>query len=745
MSAVPDPPVALENVCGVIYDNALYVYSSSAFLRLSLEPGAEWEKLAPGVAVNGGVCVGASAGDAGRDGLYIVGGVGPDDGYNGLQKFTYSTGKWETLAPVTTDIKNRRWHGATYLKSSDSILVYAGTQNEAEAISSQTFTIGAQAPFDVTSFDSNAPTVLSPLVLPWSDSEAVMVGGGIENRRVMLFSKEAGGWRDSGATMADPIPKGSAEIKGLIMTGDDGSRSLYTFDMTQSPNLVRRIPLIDGAGAPISNAPTIIARNLENRQAKQDAALTYDKWPTYNDTLVPEDTRVNYAAATDSTGTVYFAGGNSDHALCIFDARENAWVNAAEVFTDQQVLGSSVSSSSSSSSIATATPTVASASTSAVNAASATPESSTGEDDYPLGSNAILGIVLGSIVGIMLLLGLILFLIRRKKNKSRANAAESDQGSSNMEKGGFDFEADLAPTGKQGGGGYFRGHQPQDSAGSYSSMAILMGKVNQQNKNISRKPSNGTVRSSVSSIYNKEFKSTISKPIPHESQLYAPQVRASPEPGDRVTVFGPSLTAKAAPPRPPRGDSALMNDSLEPARRSSGWNRYWSGGSALGILGFGNGKRGTVSSDQSSRYSDNKNRITQDSATVPPLHIEGRAELNRVNSGSPTVAHYPPRIPMREGMSGKIERPVSDASSGYSSGIPDSVPSIWDPTVKKPWGADRAPSSAYGDDSTGRFQSSLDPSSTANRGGNNAQSTPLAMSNTASDMSWLNLGEYRRG
>ncbi|PKS07917.1 hypothetical protein jhhlp_006526 [Lomentospora prolificans] len=740
MSSVPEPPVALDNVCGVIYDNSLYIYSPSAFLRLDLEPGAEWEQLASGVSVKGGVCVGASPGDASRDGLYIVGGVGPDDSYNGLQKFTYSTGKWETISPVTTDIKNRRWHGATYLKSSDSILVYAGTQNDAEAISSQTFTIGAQAPYDVTSFDSNAPTVLSPLVLPWSDSEAVMVGGGIENRRVMLFNKESNGWRDSHATMADPIPKGSAEIKGLVITGDDGSKSLYTFDMTQAPNLVRRIALLDGSGAPITNSPTVVARSLDVRQSSRDTSLTYDRWPSYNDTLVPGDIRVNYAAATDASGTVYFAGGNSDHTLCIFDARENAWVNAAEVFTDQKVLGAASSSTSSAIARATSTTTSASLSSTAAVAATATPESSNEDDAYPISSNTILGIVLGSILGIMVILGLLLFLIRRRKNKGRTQPSANNDESPNIEKGDLDFGAELAAAGKKG---YFRGHQAQNSAGSYSSMAILMGKVNQQNKNLGRKPSNGTIRSSISSIYNKEFKSTISKPVLQDSQLYPPQIRASPEPGDRVTVFGPSLTPKAAPPRPPRGDSTLMNDSLEPARRSSGWNRYWSGGSALGILGFGNGKRATVDSDQSSRYSDNKNRITQDSATVPPLHIEGRAELNRVNTGSPTVAHYPPRIPMREGMSGKIERPVSDASSGYSSGVPDSVPSIWDPMAKKPWGADRARSSAYGNASQGRYQSSLDPSSTANR--DVSQQPQLAMANTSSDMSWLNLGEYRRG
>jgi hypothetical protein len=282
-------------------------------------------------------------------------------------------------------------------------------------------------------------------------------------------------------------------------------------------------------------------------------------------------------------------------------------------------------------------------------------------------------------------------------------------------------------------------------------MAILMGRVNQQNNNSSRldrKPSTGTMRSSMSSIFNKEFKSTISKPMPQPAQQYPnatqKEMGLGAEAGDRTTVFGPSLTHKSPPPRPPRGSATLI-DSGE--RRSSGWNRYWSGGSALNILGFGGSKRRTMDSDQSSRYSDQKmNRITQDSATVPPLHIvEGRPELSRVITGSPTVAHHTPRIPLKEGLSGKIERPVSQASSGYSSGVPDNMSDVWPPMQSTPaWGTDRAPSSNYGGGSQGQYtqQSSLDPGSAASR--SMSRQPQLAMAKTSTDMSWLNLGGNSR-
>jgi hypothetical protein len=168
-------------------------------------------------------------------------------------------------------------------------------------------------------------------------------------------------------------------------------------------------------------------------------------------------------------------------------------------------------------------------------------------------------------------------------------------------------------------------------------------------------------------------------------------------------------------------------------------------------MGFGNNsksRRDTEVSDQSSQYSDMRHRMTQDSATVPPLqvNIEGRPSFLRVNSGSPTVSQYDSKI--KEGMSGQIERPVSAvsavSSSGYSSGIPPSVHEAWDPTMpKKPWGANRAPSSTYSQSTISEnfYPTGLGAPS-ANRpvmGMSTQPRLPIASSMTT-DMSWLNLG-----
>lgn len=778
--SVPAPPVPLEDICAVIHDNALYTYSANSFLRLKLEPDAEWEELSKGVQVTGGVCVGSTPTDADEAGLYIVGGTAPDEQYSGLQKFTYSSEEWKTITLESDNMKRRQWHGATYLKSSDTILVYAGKVDGVQGPSSETFTIQAKSPYNVLSSPSNATPAQSPLLLPWSDTDALVVGGDPTNRRVMLFNPESR-WLDSGATLADPIPKDGSAIKAVLIDGDDGSKSLYTFDMTQSPSEVHRITLIGADGQPVQNSPTLLGRDdvrLTARQADSDSGtkpLNLDGWPEYDDKYVSKEAWDNYAAAQDPEGMVVFAGGKEDDPIRMFNARENSWVDASSAFSDQERLGDT-SVSSSSSSTASSTPT-------------STPEQAAGagDDDDGIGSNAILGIVLGSIAGVLLLLGLLLFLIRRKRLQKYPNA--SNQGTTNAEKGGPGMAARGLSNASRG---YGQGHYPQNSADSYSSVAILMG--NRQNKHIGRNPSNGTNRTSMSSIFNKEFKSTISAPI-LQSQQYPPSAQSDKEfeAGDRTTYFGPSLSKRVprrptvgttqpsekeleagagdrttyfgpslsqrAPKRPARGSATLGGASLRPdaapadstERRSSGWNRYWSGGSALNILGFGSGKRGTMDSDEASKYSDNNkqiNRVTQDSATVPPLQMEpftGRPELNRVHSGSPTVSQAPTQWPApKEAMTGKIERPSSQ-ESGYTSGIPESIYDTWGHgETKKPWGSDRAPAAAYGANGGGQG-SSFDPSSTSGAHHAGVSSQPrLKVAKLSTDMSWLNLGANNR-
>jgi hypothetical protein len=321
-------------------------------------------------------------------------------------------------------------------------------------------------------------------------------------------------------------------------------------------------------------------------------------------------------------------------------------------------------------------------------------------------------------------------------------------GVSSSEKDGIGFAKDSL-TLPQGPPGVFRGHQPQGSQSSFSSMAILMGRAGREKSvppALSRKGSNESRRDSSDSIL-KAFKSSISKPIPQVSQ--------PPTQDEKAVAFG-RTTAEPRPRNVTAGDN--VPDST---RRSSGWNRYWSGGSALNLLGFGSGNRNSngngngtnsvtnnsrpttlLGSDASSHYS-NPHRITQDSATVPPLQsFEPRLSLSRVTSYSPTIAVYNEKL--KEGMRGQIEtqRPISAVSEGsasaYSSGIPESVHDAWDPTAaNQPWGADRVLNGYTSIYSTHLTPASQNPSRSLNPPPRPPREPQPPVRD---DMSWLNLG-----
>lgn len=763
---LPQPPIPLlGDICSVIFNNTLYTYSSQAFQALPLVPGANWTMLPMGEAVGQGVCVGSTPSNPQEAGFYVVGGIGTEADYQGLQKFTYSTGKWESLAPpqLPAVTQNRVLHSATYLNDSDTIFMYAGSQQGSSNPSAETFSIQASAPYSSQAYVSTAPPVVYPIILPWSTSTAVMIGGSASNTRVMLFNP-ATGWSDSGATLAQPLIKATNVEQAVLATGDDGSKNLYTFDMSVSPNAVQRFVLLNGNGAPVANSAPVTKRELEDSweveaRAVAGRSLTVGNWPGYNSTLAPSVTRAVFAVAQDPNGLVVIAGGNPDDVLCMFDTRQNGWLNATAKLATQHVLVDGISTvatstqttaTSTATSLSTSVPT--SASTTATPTAAAAAGTGSGSSSTGDGSstNVILGGVLGSLgCAAVLLLVLYFCVIRQRKRQAHAEAGHLRRASgvSSIEKTGVSYANDSFPSGLRGPG-VFRGHQQQDSQSSFSSVAILMGRVNgkqgQGQARLSRVPSNNSKRDSGDSIF-RAFKSTIGKPMPQPQPSEPMNVRPPRQltPDDKGVSFAPNT----AEPRPRPSAAAAAIDRQGSMRRSSGWNRYWSGGSALNILGFGNGKDGnqnsrrTTQESDGSNYSDHPHRITQDSATVPPLNVyEPRASFSQVSRGSPTVTQF--KAGKHEGLSGQIERPVSAVSdmSAYSSGIPASVHEAWDPTSSsQPWGATR---------SNNMYSTPLAPSgpqTQSSRLPTGVSKQPqLAMASNSSDMSWLNLGEGSR-
>ncbi|KAH6660006.1 hypothetical protein BKA67DRAFT_653207 [Truncatella angustata] len=719
---LPQPNSTLTGACSVIYDNVLYAYSPEAFQSLALEEGAKWETLTDGESVQGGVCVGSTPADPSQAGLYIVGGTSTDPNYRGLQKFTYSTGKWDAITPQVAVTQSRIWHSATYLNGSDTILVYAGSQDGAKFISTQTFTIGASEPYGVSAYESNAPPVIAPILLPWSDTDAVMVGGESTNTKVMLFNPDKH-WYDSGASLATPIVQDTTVVKATLVTGDDGSKHLYTFDASTSPNTVNRTVLWDGNGAPVVSSVPI-------RGAGSDAArraLDASDWPTYNASLAPESSRSEYSLASDNSGTVVMSGGNDDDVLCMFNGKTNSWQNATALLVGGTVRSESepkTTSSVSPTTMATSTLAAAATQSATTDIAAAAASSSSG-----LPPTSILGIALGVIFACAIMLIALLFLMKRKRQKQAHVSAGHARRDSGMPEKREYLPRDIA----QATGPFFPGHAQQDSQSSFSSMAILMGKAQKPAQTLNRKASKDSRRSSASSILNRQFKATIGRPSPIPEPEFESDVLPIAEEKAGPVNVATSQVKPRVPPIPDREDGT---------RRSSGWNRYWSGGSTLNMIGFGNApsRRETQASEQSSHYSD-MHRMTQDSATVPPLHVaEGRPSFSRVHSNSPTVSYFSNNI--KEGQSAALERPVSNvSSSGYSSGIPASVHEQWDPTMaKKAWGEDRAPSSVYTQSiyptalgAPGTSRPTTDVTGVSHQ-------PQLTMAST-SDMSWLNLGE----
>ncbi|KAK0666260.1 hypothetical protein QBC41DRAFT_155035 [Cercophora samala] len=752
--SLPQPETPLNDACSVIFDHTLYTYSADAFQSLKLEPGAEWEVLPQGEKVTGGACVGSTTGNPATSAFFVVGGKAANQEYLGLQKFTFSTGQWEAVPVDSRDISGRTGHSAVYLNSTDSILVYGGG-SDGQA-SSQTFTVGAAAPHTIRSHESWAPPAVKPILLPWSTHEAVMLGGNPDNRQVYLFNNQDGKWLDSGATLAAPLKDASA-LQAVLLGGADGSQNLLTFDMTESPNIVKRTVLYTGPGQPVTAAAPVSKRSTR-RRARRSEPLTLNNWPAYNSSLAPTTTRTNFAIAKDIDGMVVIAGGNSEEPVAMFDTTTNTWQNATEMLGQVRLLSLDDDESSTTLSSTTATSTTATLSTATSStlatitsdsaaAATATPTETTAPVAGGSGSNLnlILGAVLGSVFGLALVLGLIYFCLRRRTRQqahTEAGHIRRSSGASSSEKDGVGYAKDTLAYG-QGPAGVFRGHQSQGSKSSFSSMAILMGRSSESKPRLpalgrkGSKSSDGSKRDSGDSVF-RAFKSTISKPI-------LPEV-APPSPQPMRDEKGVSFTTETVQPRP---RNLTSTDKRESTRRSSGWNRYWSGGSALNMLGFGSGnsntknnsQRTTLHSERSSKYSDQQNRMTQDSVTVPRLQIyEPRLSFSRVNSHSPTIATYN-NTKFNEGMSAQIEtgRPISAVSdlsmSAYSSGIPESVHDAWDPTASnsRPWGMERQNSS-----NSGVYATALAPASAAKPP---AEPAPLRKQPSAvrDDMSWLNL------
>ena len=682
--SLPKPLVELSGHCSVINNHTLYVYSPDAFQALDLSEGAKWKELPMGVSVTGGRCVKAvpAGGGASQAMLYIVGGVVNETAsswnYPGLQRFSFANQTWEWVTPVTQVTQNRQNHAATYLNASSSILVYSGSQTTGDTgPSSQTFLISTTPPFSVQAFSSIAPPTVGPMLMPWDESHAVMIGGDAQNKAVWTFSPEQD-WQNVGVTLTHGIANQS-QVQCTVVSGDDGSKVLETYDMSVNPNVVTRVALLNAGGAVASPGQTV-----GGPSTKRKRGLTINGWPSYNGTLAPTSTRFGFSIAQDANGLAVISGGNTEDPLCIFDQRANSWLNATELLGGSQVtIQSEPTSSASSSSVPSATSTSYSSAAASSTAAAVAPVAATGPGKARM--LTVLGATLGAIFGIAALLIILLLLLRWKRER-RKRAGKGGY----VEKDRLSFADRGAEFMSEAGGAVGHNYSASTNA-SQSSLAIIAGRAG-----LTHKRGVGPLGSDASTAGLVTKKSPLGYAEPVEMSQIVEKVSPATEKQARLATQ-PVTFVDAAP----TGTTAALSRS-----RSSGWSRYFANNEATNLAHMPSG-RSTYTSDRTSagsqsHYTDS--RIISQPQTIPPLEIFTKFDgqrLSRVATGSPTLGHSRENLPGQP-MQAELARASSVTSSVSSLDANKSTAytstrdpaTSWTPVSGPEWNQ-RPPSSAY--------------------------------------------------
>lgn len=410
---VPNPPMKLEGHCSVIHENTLYVYSADGFASIPLQRNGTWSKLKMGEAVSGARCVSAGVNGSHREqALYVVGGTGSSEHYPGFQRYSFQRKQWETLTPNSPVTWNRTDHGAVYLKSPSLILMYAGTQRGSSTPSSDTFTIDTAPPYTVLGYSTKrAKPDISPILLPWSDNEAALIGG-TTDKKIHIFHPARPAvdpWSKPIASLGHMIPD---DVQCALLKRPDGSKILETFNMSASPNTVASFALVGPRRKPAKHGNIMGGLALKKR-TKGSSVSNYS---TYDDQFAPRKMWKDYSLAQGDNNLVAISGGSGTDTVAIFNQTSDSWLNATKLFygdkTEQQILGPTRPTTTSSS-----TPT-------------STPSHSIASPTGGSSSNVgiVIGAVLGGLAVIAVILLIILLCLRRvKKRRAVQDGADDDK------------------------------------------------------------------------------------------------------------------------------------------------------------------------------------------------------------------------------------------------------------------------------------------------------------------------------
>ena len=522
---LPQPKVPLKDHCSTIYNNKLYAYQPDAFQSLDLNVGGEWTLLSMGVSTTGAACVQGSVDD--QAAFIIVGGATNQQGYKGLQHYSFTSNTWTSDKPADGVVTNRQRHGAVFLRHTSQILTYGGSQDDQIGPSSQTFAISTKSPYATEAFSSTAPPVTDPLMLPYNNTHGLMLGGDTTNTALYTFSPDDG-WHKLGVSLQAGL-KDCNKTQATILSSDDGSKILEIFDMNATPNQIT--PLLLQNATSSSNHKRSVSYlsspHHPTKRRKRDISLA-DR-PAYNNTLAPQDSRTGFSLASDpKTGLMVATGGNDQVPLAMFNETSNQWIDPNLFFGDEPKPSPTPSSSSSP---ATPSPTAAPAATNKAN------------HDVQNKSLKILGGVLGGVLGGAVLLVIILLLLRRcrkrrERRREQENRAHPIGGKEEMDF--TDIGADFMREAGQSAPQSNHERSKSDSSARYNGRS---GAASSQSKR-ALLHAKGDSADSGKSFWSRGTKSPDKSP---------PQISAP--------IMGPSLTRSIASP--------------EPRGPDSGWSRYF--------------------------------------------------------------------------------------------------------------------------------------------------------------------------
>ncbi|PWY81926.1 hypothetical protein BO70DRAFT_42116 [Aspergillus heteromorphus CBS 117.55] len=707
----PSPPVNLEGHCSVIYNSTLYTYSADGFASIPLERNASWSELTMGEPVSDAACVtGGIDGDESQQALYVVGGTGSLSDKPGLQRYSFQDEKWTTIQPPQSVMANRTRHKAVYLSNSSSILVYGGHQTDESVASSDTYVLSTTSPYDIAAHNATeASPATVPVLLPWTDRVAALVGGTTTPKKVHLFDPTVG-WYSSNVTLANSL---SSDVQCAILDGSDESKVLEAFDMSVSPNTVSSVVLVNSDGEE-ENPATVLSSQSSSR--KRDATLS--DYPTYDSNLAATTTRQNYSLAQGSDGLVVISSGNGTDSLAIFNQTANSWVNTTKLFygdeSQQQILGSTTTSSSSSTATATSSTT-----------SSAAAGSSSSSNDV----GTIVGATLGAILGVAAILVIILLLIKRKKQNLKKARGENDKDRLSFQDQGVEPLTQSA---------YPMAKSPLPvAASSVDSLAIFSGKLGDE-----KTPRSAGGRSNLA---------------PNSTPLKSSPLTTIHSSGESSS---PSIYSNAALDKELQIQDSSAGGRPGDRRTNEGWSRYFQDNSTTTSL---------VAQPQSLKPASTTDSVKSGPKgpawamkTLTPLDfgfLDEPKPLGMVISGSPTTEHASSII-SSEGRTVAIQESQSARISSASSLSADlDGDSRW----QQPSWMGRPPSSTY---SRSFYNPSthvpsmaapsesdyrpFDPSHTNTRGSSiliperlEPEPMPTRNANVNPDMSWLNLNADR--